>query len=140
MRRSPAGKPISTAAPASTASPTPPGALYYDGFERGTFLDDREWSTVGRDAWRLTDDTAGTIRSSDLANDGSVPYDSNVTLSYGDPDFAGGSLVLSVLASVELPINKLSRAARVIGAREAAVDEGGEGREKQEEEEGGGWQ
>ena len=37
-----------------------------------------------------------SIRSSDLANDGSFPYDSNVTLSYGDPDFAGGSLVLSV--------------------------------------------
>ena len=27
---------------------------------------------------------------------------------YGNPDFAGGSLVLSVLAGVELPINKLS--------------------------------
>ena len=30
------------------------------------------------------------------ANDGSVPYDSDVPLSYGDPNFAGGSLVLSV--------------------------------------------
>ena len=27
---------------------------------------------------------------------------------YGDPDFAGGSLVLSVLAGVELPNNELS--------------------------------
>ena len=33
-----------------------------------------------------------------LADDGSVPYDSNVTLSYGDPNFA----VLSVLVGVEL--------------------------------------
>ena len=32
------------------------------------------------------------------------------------------------------------RAARVIGAREAAVNEGGEGRKDKEEEEGGGWQ
>ena len=32
------------------------------------------------------------------------------------------------------------RTTRVIGAREAAVDEGGEGREDEEEEEGGGWQ
>ena len=39
-----------------------------------------------------------------LANDGSVPYDSNLTLLYSDPDFA----VLSVLAGVELPIDELS--------------------------------
>ena len=92
--------------------PTPPGALYYDGFKRGTFPNDPEWSTVGRDAWQLTNDTADngrySIRSPDLANDDSVPYESNVTLSYGDPDFAGGSLVLSVLAGVELPIDELS--------------------------------
>ena len=35
---------------------------------------------------------------------GSVPYNSNVTLLYGDPDFA----VLLVLAGVELSIDKLS--------------------------------
>ena len=49
-----------------------------------------------------------SIRSSDLANDGSVLYDSNGTLSYGDPDFAGGSLILLVLTGVELPIDELS--------------------------------
>ena len=69
------------------ASPTsvPPGAPYYDGFERGTFPDDPGWSTVGRDAWRPTDDTTEkgrfSILSTDFANDNSVPYKSNVTMS-----------------------------------------------------------
>ena len=46
-------------------------------------------------------------RPTKLANNRFVLYDSNVTLSYGDPDFTGRSLVLLVLMGVELPINKL---------------------------------
>ena len=56
----------------------------------------------------MADKRRYSIRSSDLVNNGSVPYHSNVTLSYGDPNFAGSFLVLLVLVSVELLINELS--------------------------------
>ena len=80
--------------------------------KRESFPDDPEWYTIGQEAWRPTHNSSikgrYSIRISDFANNGSVPYDSNVTLSYGNPNFASRSLVLSVLAGVELPIDKLS--------------------------------
>lgn len=90
-------------------SPTaiPSVAVYYDGFEQGTFPDDPEWSTAGDGVWELTSEQANSgvysIRSPDLTSLKSGS--SNVTLSLEDSDFEGGSLFFSVLASIELPID-----------------------------------
>ncbi|KAL7542521.1 hypothetical protein ACHAXR_011851 [Thalassiosira sp. AJA248-18] len=97
---------ISTIAPTSI----PSEAVFYDGFEQGTFPDDPEWSTEGDGVWELTTEKAHSgvysIRSPDLT--GLKSGSSSVTLSLGDPGFEGGSLVLSVMASLELPIDLLS--------------------------------
>ena len=96
----------------TTTSPTsiPAGALYYDGFEQATFPDDPEWSTSGDSEWLLTTESthSGTysIRSPDLKFLQSGT--SNVVLSLGDPDFEGGSLVASILAGIELPIDSFA--------------------------------
>ena len=63
----------------STIAPTsiPPEAVYYDGFEQGSFPDDPEWSTIGIPVvdlvWALTTERAHSgvysITNPDLSND-----------------------------------------------------------------------
>ena len=85
----------------STISPTPQGALYFDGFEEGTFPDSPEWSTTGDGLWELSTERVNTgrysIRSPDLSNVDFTPGFSNVTLST-NPAWMGGTVVLSILA------------------------------------------
>ncbi|KAL7551005.1 hypothetical protein ACHAWF_014209 [Thalassiosira exigua] len=97
--------------PPNTVAPTsvPPGATYYDGFERGTFPDgDPNWSTSGDAPWELASDEANSgayaIRSPDFAAAGEVSATkrSNATLTTS-PSWPAGTLVYSVLGSVEMP-------------------------------------
>ncbi|KAL9190599.1 hypothetical protein ACHAXT_000305 [Thalassiosira profunda] len=98
----------------SSVAPTsvPPGAVYYDGFEQGTFPDDPEWTTTGEEGtWILTTDRANSGKYSiqspvfDLTD--VTPKTSNVTLALTDPDFEGGTLVFSVLAGTAMPVDAL---------------------------------
>ena len=97
----------------SSGGPTiiPDGAVYYDGFEQATFPDDPEWSTNGDGAWELTTERAASgiysIKSPDLSNEAYTPSSSNVTLSFLDPDFEGGTLVLSVMPGIVEPFDNL---------------------------------
>ena len=95
---------------ASSAAPTslPPGALYYTGFEQGTFPEDLEWSTAGDGLWGLTTERANSgiysIKSPDLSNDDLTQLVSNATFTT-DPTWEGGTLVLSILAGVSMPFD-----------------------------------
>jgi len=82
----------------------PPNAIFFDSFEQGTFPDDEEWSTEGDAVWELATGTSKSgshsIRSGSLVENGF----SNVTFTTS-PDFVGGTMFLSILASVELPVD-----------------------------------
>ena len=97
----------------ATGGPTsiPAGSVYYDSFEQVTFPNDPEWSTDEVNPWILNTENAKTgvysIKSPDLSNDEFIPTNSNVTLSFLDPDFEGGTLVLSVIPGVE-PFDNLA--------------------------------
>ena len=85
--------------------------MYFDGFESATFPDDPEWSTSGDAPWVLTSDMAASgvysVRSPELVNEQLTTLSSNLTLSYLDPTFEGGTLVFRVIANIFLPINRL---------------------------------
>ena len=91
--------------------PDPVNAVYYNGFEGGTFPDEPEWTTTGEAPWELTTErVAGgvySIRSPDLSNDEITSLTSNVTLDVG-PEWEGGILTFSVLAGVKMPIDNCS--------------------------------
>ena len=96
----------------TTIAPTsiPDGALYYDGFEQGTFPEfDPEWTTEGDGLWELTSERASSgvysIRSPDLMDpDDVTPKTSNATL-ITNPQWPAGALVFSILAGVEMPFD-----------------------------------
>lgn len=93
-----------------TAGPTtiPPGAIYYTGFEKGTFTEGYlpEWSTSGDDQWVITTEetNSGTysIRNPNLDNDDRTPLTSSVTLTTNE-DWPAGTLVFSYLAGTQMP-------------------------------------
>jgi hypothetical protein len=93
----------------SSAGPTsiPAGAIYYEGFEQGNFPSGM-WTTEGDAMWELSTEQvksgAYSIKSGSLVSDDITPKNSNVTLTTG-VDWPDGSLVLSVLAGVQLPID-----------------------------------
>jgi len=89
-----------------------PDAVFYDGFEQATFPEGPEWTTDGADVWALTTERANSgiysIKSPDLSNEDLITQSANVTLNLDDPDFEGGSLVLSVLSGTEDPQDELA--------------------------------
>ena len=94
---------------ASSAAPTslPPGALYYTGFEQGTFPEDPEWSTTGDRVWGLAKRANSgiySIKSPDLGNDELARLVSNATF-ITNSTWGEGTLVLSVLAGVSMPFD-----------------------------------
>jgi hypothetical protein len=106
---------LGTLAPASTstsAAPTliPAGALYFDGFESGSFLTaSPEWTSQGDGMWELTTERANSgvysIKSPALL----VPDDytqktSNVTLTT-NPAWPGGNLMFSILGGTNMPFD-----------------------------------
>jgi len=105
------GSPTSGDTVEATVAPTsmPPGAIYYDGFEQGTFPEgDDEWTTTGDALWELTSERAASgvysIRSPILQNEELTKLSSNVTMTT-NPNWAGGKLVYSVLAAVNMPFD-----------------------------------
>ena len=93
-----------TIAPTST----PPGAIYYTGFETRKFPDDSYWTTSESAPW-VTDTErvqsgVYSIRSANLESTELTPRDSNVTFTTGD-DFPAGVLVLNILAGVRMPFD-----------------------------------
>ena len=112
----PSRAPVSggAAIPLGTTAPTsiPADGIYYDGFEKATFPDeDLEWSTDESSGWELSTEQANSgvysIRSPNLMTTEYTPAQSSVTLSYSDPAFEGGTLVLSILPGVQEPFDNL---------------------------------
>jgi len=96
--------------PSPLPASAPPGAVYFDGFESATFPADPEWSTSDDTPWVLTSDMAASgvysVRSPELANEQLTTLSSNLTLSYLDPSFEGGTILFQVVANIQLPINQ----------------------------------
>jgi len=95
----------------TTISPTsvPDGAVYYDGFEQGTFPEgDPEWTTEGEKPWELTNEEVNSgvfaIRSPNLTNSDLIPGSSNATLT-ANPTWGPGTLHFSVYPDVEQPFD-----------------------------------
>eukprot|EP00578_Thalassiosira_sp_NH16_P002350 CAMPEP_0181129508 /NCGR_PEP_ID=MMETSP1071-20121207/29357_1 /TAXON_ID=35127 /ORGANISM="Thalassiosira sp., Strain NH16" /LENGTH=2606 /DNA_ID=CAMNT_0023215495 /DNA_START=157 /DNA_END=7977 /DNA_ORIENTATION=- len=109
-RPTPAAVPTvpTTYAPTAIPPSIPSGAIYFRGFERGSFPDgDTMWTTSGDAPWYRTDERAASgsthsIRSPDLGNPELIPKQSNVTF-MTDPSWPSGTLHLSILAGVEMP-------------------------------------
>jgi len=91
---------------------TPAGALYYDGFEQGTFLvSSPEWASQGDGTWELTNERANSgvysIKSPALfVPDDYTQKTSNVTLTT-NPAWPGGKLMFSVLGGTNMPFDDL---------------------------------
>jgi hypothetical protein len=103
---------LSPASASTSAAPSliPAGALYYDGFEQGSFLTATpEWTSQGDGMWELTTERANSgvysIKSPALL----VPDDytqktSNVTL-LTNPAWPGGNLMFSILGGANMPFD-----------------------------------
>jgi hypothetical protein len=103
---------LSPASASTSAAPSliPAGALYYDGFEQGSFLTATpEWTSQGDGLWELTTERANSgvysIKSPALL----VPDDytqktSNVTL-LTNPAWPGGNLMFSILGGANMPFD-----------------------------------
>ncbi|EJK63311.1 hypothetical protein THAOC_16039 [Thalassiosira oceanica] len=106
----PSREPEEGLTPSPLPASAPPGAVYFDGFESVTFPADPEWSTSDESPWVLTSDMAASgeysVRSPELANEQLTTLASNLTLSYRDPSFEGGTLLFQVIANIQLPINQ----------------------------------
>lgn len=92
---------------ASNETEGPPGALYFEGFEGGEFPI-APWSTEGETPWAIDTERVRTgtysIKSGDLDLLDTTQKNSNVTF-VTSADWPDGTLVLSVLAGVQLPID-----------------------------------
>mmetsp|Transcript_284 Transcript_284/g.590 ORF Transcript_284/g.590 Transcript_284/m.590 type:complete len:977 (-) Transcript_284:75-3005(-) len=109
--------PNETPAPSSVSPPvsiaptsTPPGAIYYTGFETGKFPNDSYWTTSKSAPWIIDTERVQSgkfsIRSADLESEELTPRDSNVTFTTRD-DFPAGTLVLNILAGTRMPFDDL---------------------------------
>ena len=96
----------STIAPTST----PPGSIYFTGFETGVFPGDSYWTTSESSPWIIDTERVHSgvysIRSPDLNSEDLSPQDSDVTFTTGD-DFPPGDLVLFYLAGSRMPFDDL---------------------------------
>ena len=106
----PAREPEEGLTPSPLPASVPNDAVYFDGFESATFPADPEWSTSDVSPWVLTSDMAASgvysVRSPELVNEQLTTLSSNLTLSYRDPSFEGGTLLFQIIANIQLPINQ----------------------------------
>jgi hypothetical protein len=88
----------------------PPGSLYFEGFEGGEFPI-APWLTEGDQLWAINTDRVKTgtysIKSGALDLNVATPQYSNLTF-ITNTDWPDGSLILSVLPGIELPIDGCS--------------------------------
>jgi len=103
----------------STITPTitPPGALYYNGFEKATtFPDTPEWITQGDGIWELSTERANSgvqsIASNSLLTSPDSPdyltfKSANASLTT-DPAWTGGTLVFSILSGLQMPFDEVA--------------------------------
>jgi len=112
----PSGVPSTSASPSVSEQQAvpllPPGAKYYEGFERGIFPEAPEWSTVGGgldDFWEITTERTKSgvysIKSPDLSNDELMPLKSSAKFTT-DAAWGAGTVVFSVLAGVNMPFDQ----------------------------------
>jgi hypothetical protein len=103
----------------STITPTitPPGALYYNGFEKATtFPDTPEWITQGDGIWELSTERANSGVQSIASNSFLTSPDSPDYLTFKsanaslttDPAWTGGTLVFSILSGLQMPFDEVA--------------------------------